>query len=110
MAKKIELGYDGKCELCTYSVDWLRRKDRHNRLSFQELPPDASCVTLSDEKGRWEASTAALRALKHLGFPWNMVAQLLMTIPRPIRDAVYRMIAKRRHLIIDSEATRNTAE
>lgn len=110
MAKKIELGYDGECEFCNYSINWLRRHDRHDRLSFKKLPPDSSCVTLSDEKGIWKASTAALRALKHLGGPWRMVAQLLMIIPRPLRDAVYRMIAKRRHLIVDSGATRNTAE
>ncbi len=110
MAKKIELGYDGECEFCNYSVDWLRRHDRHNRLSFKELPSGSSCVTLSDEKGTWEASTAALRALKHLGGRWSMVAQVLMVIPRPLRDSAYRMVAIRRHLITDSGATRNTAE
>ncbi len=110
MDKKAELRYDGTCEFCNHSVNWLRRHDHHNRLSFEKLPPNASCVTLSDIEGDWEASTAALRALKHLEGLWGIVAQVLMIFPRPFRDAVYRMIARRRHLIAGSGGARNTAE
>lgn len=110
MAKKAEIGYDGTCRFCNNSVNWLRRHDRHNRLSFKKLSSDSSCVTLSDDKGTWEASTAALRALKHLGGLWRMVAQVLMIIPRPLRDAIYRTVARKRHFIVGSGATQNTAE
>lgn len=111
MVEKVELGYDRDCKLCNHSINWLRRHDRKGRLSYRALPPGAECVTLSDEAGNWESSTAVLRAMKHLGGGWRMVARILMIVPKPIRDAVYRMIARHRHRwIIHSEASQNNAE
>jgi predicted DCC family thiol-disulfide oxidoreductase YuxK len=49
-------------------------------------------------------STATLRIARHLGFPWKLAA-LLLWIPRPIRDAVYRVVASvRRRLAGPSNA------
>ena len=111
MVEKVEIGYDRECEFCNHSIKWLRRRDRKGRLSYRALSPGAECVTLRDEAGNWESSTAVLRVMKHLGGGWRMVALILMIVPKPIRDAVYRMIARHRHrLIIHSEVSQNSAE
>ena len=111
MSRKIEIKYDDQCVFCQSSVNWLRKRDSRGRFSYAALPPGASCVTLRDEAGTSQASTAALRALLHLGVGWRITAHALLIIPRPIRDAVYRVIARnRRQRITDCEATQNSAE
>jgi predicted DCC family thiol-disulfide oxidoreductase YuxK len=44
-------------------------------------------------------SAAGLRAAQYLGGPWRLAA-LARLIPRPIRDAVYDLIARHRHRIV----------
>ena len=111
MSRKIEINYDDQCVFCQRSADWLRKRDHRGRFSYGALPPGASCVTLRDEAGTSQASTAALRALLHLGTGWRIIARALLIIPRPIRDAVYRVIARnRRQRITDCEAAQNSAE
>jgi len=41
-------------------------------------------------------STAALRLASYLGFPWSLVSVLLL-VPRPLRDTVYRFVARHRY-------------
>lgn len=41
-------------------------------------------------------SDAALRAVAYLGGPWRLL-RVARLVPRPARDAVYRMIARHRH-------------
>ncbi len=111
MSRKIEINYDDQCVFCQRSSNWLRKRDHRGRFSYGALPPGASFVTLRDEAGTWQASTAALRALSHLGGGWRITAYALLIIPRPIRDAVYQVVARnRRRLITDCEATQNSAE
>lgn len=109
MKEKAEIGYDSGCIFCTHSINWLRRHDRHGRLSYKALPSGASCVTLQDKSGDWKASTAALRALGHLGGMWSVSSKVLLMIPRPIRDRLYCIIARHRH-ITGSEGVQNNAE
>ncbi len=97
MEKKIEIGFDGACKLCNHSVKWLRKHDRNHRLSYKTLPTEAPSVTLSDEAGEWEASTAVLRAMGHLGGRWFILSRIVLIIPKAIRDAIYRTIAQNRH-------------
>ncbi|MCY4001337.1 MAG: DCC1-like thiol-disulfide oxidoreductase family protein [Bacteroidetes bacterium] len=111
MSKKIEINYDGECAFCASSIRWLRQHDHGNQLSYKTLPKGASCVKLEDEDGTWEASTAALRAVGHLGGKWRVISRILMLIPRQVRDALYRLIAKHRHsLSTGVQATQNNAE
>ena len=111
MSRKIEINYDDQCAFCQRSVNWLRKRDRRGRFSYAALPPGASCVTLRDEAGTSQASTAALRALRYLGGGWRITANVLLMVPRPIRDAVYQVIASnRRRRITEREATQNSAE
>ncbi len=49
------------------------------------------------EKGkRYEQSSAVLLALSRLGGPWRLTA-VLFIIPRPLRDLVYRIVARNRY-------------
>ena len=111
MEKQIEINYDGECAFCNYSISWLRRHDCQNRFSYKTLPPGASRVILHDGEGTWKASTAALRTLVHLGGVWGVIARVLIVIPRPIRDTIYRLIARHRHrLVTGPEAAQSNAE
>jgi len=51
------------------------------------------------EDGRiYLRSTASLRIARRMRFPWHL-ASLALAVPRPIRDAVYRVVAAVRHRI-----------
>lgn len=53
-------------------------------------------VLLVDDGRIYSESTAALRVLRRLTFPWNL-AYVLVVVPKPIRDAVYAAVARRRY-------------
>ena len=42
-------------------------------------------------------STAALMAARYLGGVWGTLGTLGLLVPRPMRDAVYGVIARNRH-------------
>jgi predicted DCC family thiol-disulfide oxidoreductase YuxK len=44
-------------------------------------------------------SAAALRVARYIGGPWRLLA-LAVLVPRPIRDAVYDLIARHRHRLV----------
>lgn len=103
--------YDGSCGLCDRSVQFVLRRDRAGRFRFaalQSVParrllqefgfdPDAlDSVIFVDEQGvPSRESTAALRTLARLGWPWRLGAVGYL-VPRPLRDAAYRFVARRR--------------
>ena len=66
-----------------------------------ESTDDASSNTLRSvvliERGEiYTESTAILRLLRYLRMPWPVLSAL-QVIPRPLRDAMYRFIAKQRY-------------
>jgi len=106
--------FDGVCNLCNATVNFLLDRDRRGTLRFAALqsnsareklrargcgvpegPPDA---LLFIEGGRlYGGSTAALRIARHLSHPGWRLASALLVIPRPLRDAIYRWVAKNRY-------------
>jgi predicted DCC family thiol-disulfide oxidoreductase YuxK len=52
-------------------------------------------LLLVDGPRSWQHTSALLRALHHLGWPWR-VAWLGVCVPAPLRDALYRLIARNR--------------
>ena len=109
--------YDGVCGLCDRLVSFLLARDRHVRLKFaplqgeaarRELPPRGfdpadldTLVVLSDgdsPKARpLTRSRAVLHTLGELGAGWRAVAAAARLVPRPIADAVYDLVARRRY-------------
>ncbi|MDG1490288.1 MAG: DUF393 domain-containing protein, partial [Planctomycetota bacterium] len=104
--------FDGECGLCSAAVQFILKRDRRRRLRFAALqtelgreimaaqgldPSDLRTMVLRTELGEvLLRSDAALAAAEELRWPWRW-ATVLRWIPRPLRDTVYRLIAKYRH-------------
>ena len=102
--------YDGECGFCTRGVLFAYRRDPAGGIRFASLqgetgrrllrahglPLDVRTVVLVDEKGAHVRSSAALRAVRRLRRPWSWLHALIL-VPRPLRDAVYDAVARRRH-------------
>lgn len=106
--------FDGDCGFCNATVRWSIRRDPLARLRFAPLRsatarravaladphtdfdalPDT--IVLVDRGGVHTASTAVLRMLRHLRFPYPALS-LALIVPRPLRDAAYRILARNRH-------------
>ncbi len=103
--------FDGVCNLCNSSVQFVLKHDNKNQFLFASLQSDAarnlllqfnrendkmmSLVLLEDDRF-YEKSTAALRIGKKLRAPWNFL-YFFIIIPKAIRDLVYNFIAKNRY-------------
>jgi predicted DCC family thiol-disulfide oxidoreductase YuxK len=102
--------FDGVCNLCTGSVQFILKRDNEKRFSFASLqsaygqdilkqfalPTDVfnSFILLQDGK-IFTRSTAALKMFSQLkGWGW---VKILWIFPRFVRDAVYNLIAKNRY-------------
>jgi predicted DCC family thiol-disulfide oxidoreductase YuxK len=102
--------FDGQCGLCDRFVQFVLRRDRAARYRFAPLQgstarervaaslgPESSQTVILEEGGRFRVrSDAALAILTGLGGAWRL-AGLLRVIPRPLRDAVYDLVARNRN-------------
>jgi predicted DCC family thiol-disulfide oxidoreductase YuxK len=103
--------FDGVCNACDASVNWIIRRD--NRALFRFAPlqspagarlgrehgldPNALDTMVLVEDGRaYRRSTAALRILRRLGWPWRLLFTLI-AVPAPLRDFAYDRFAARRY-------------
>ena len=105
--------FDGHCGLCHKSVRFaLARDPDASRFLFAPLqgatardelaaieiahPPD-SIIVLTPEGSVLLESAAVLYMLERIGGSWGAFGQLSAIVPRGIRDAAYRLIARWRH-------------
>ena len=103
--------FDGVCHFCNNSVQFLIRRDKNAVIQFAPLQskqakelitatgytgeiPDG--VALIEGKNIYFESDAALKSLYYLGGGWKIVSYLKL-IPKPLRQSVYRMIARNRY-------------
>jgi predicted DCC family thiol-disulfide oxidoreductase YuxK len=103
--------FDGPCNLCNSSVLFIIDRDPNARFRFASLQSPAGraamtksglddgspeSVVLIDGRGAWRESDAALRIAAGLAGPWRLLGALRV-VPRPLRDAAYRFVARRRY-------------
>jgi len=103
--------FDGVCNLCNGSVQFILRHDRQGRFRFASLqssvgqdlqarlgmdPGRLDSVILVEGDRWYKESDAALRIARGMSGAWKALA-VFRVIPRPIRDAVYRLIARNRY-------------
>jgi predicted DCC family thiol-disulfide oxidoreductase YuxK len=109
--KKLIL-FDGVCNLCNTSVQYVIKHDKNNVFMFTALQSDIGQQLIEDykidtnkvdsillytpEKGIDYKSTAALKIAAQLGFPQNLMT-VFFVIPPFIRNWVYDYIAKNRY-------------
>ena len=103
--------FDGVCLLCNRSVQFVLAHDRRRRYRFAAvqgaagaqlmrshgLDPEAPASMLLIENGRvWTESDAVLRIAASFGGTWRLTG-LARVIPRPLRNALYRFVARHRY-------------
>ncbi|MES2772154.1 MAG: thiol-disulfide oxidoreductase DCC family protein [Pseudomonadota bacterium] len=105
--------FDAKCLLCNGSVQFLLKHDRKCVFQFasiqsatgQSLLAKAGLrveglqtLLLVDGPNAWQHTAAIFRVLHGLGWPWR-AAWIAWLVPAPLRDALYRWIARHRYWI-----------
>ena len=107
--------FDGDCLFCQRSVRFIHRHDRANAYRFAARQTPAgerllgsvgvglapNSMVLIDDEGTWLRSDAVLRIAGRLGPPWS-AARVLLLVPRPVRDAAYRVVARIRHRMLST--------
>jgi len=103
--------FDGVCNLCNGSVQWVIRNDTSAQFRFASLQSDAGrrlldehglpsdamdTVVLVDGAKHWRKSDAALEVLRRIGGAWQLLS-VLRIVPRALRDAAYDLIARNRY-------------
>jgi predicted DCC family thiol-disulfide oxidoreductase YuxK len=103
--------FDGVCNLCNASVNFIIKRDPRNRFAFAALQSEAGRALLARhdisgrrpdsvvllEEGRcFTRSSAALRIARQLSGPWPLLYPLAV-VPAPIRDRIYDWVARNRY-------------
>ena len=110
--------FDGVCNLCNGFVDFVIKRDPHGRIRFGslqslagkklvaefELSQDIEYLVLVQSDRTSIKSSAALRACRHLRFPWP-AAQIFLLVPRFLRDWVYDRMARNRYQLFGKRDT-----
>lgn len=95
---RVRLAFDADCLMCNRFLSFLADEDHEKRLAFEPLPDGKKPTMLATrEKKTHERSNAFLVTLEALGGHWRGLALIARIIPRPLRDLLYRIIAKNRH-------------
>ena len=110
--------YDGVCGLCNHLVQFLLKRDNRDRFRFASLqsefahnllkrhgadPHDLDTVYLVKNYGQpgeslLARSDAVLYMLDQLGGVWKL-AVIGRVLPKILRDAVYKMVARNRYRV-----------
>lgn len=103
--------FDGECNLCHGSVQFVLKRDRAQRFRFAALASDAGRRALAAagavqplpdslvllHRGRVQVrSGAALAVARLLPWPWPLWS-VFWIVPYPLRDLLYAFVAKHRY-------------
>ena len=111
--------FDAQCLLCSRWVKFLLKYDRRALLRFASIQGEAGQALLAQAGLRvdglqtlllvngtrsWQHTGAIIRVLHALGWPWR-AAWLAWPISGPVRDAIYRLIARNRYSLFGRSET-----
>ncbi|PMC40825.1 hypothetical protein CJ195_02745 [Bacillus sp. UMB0899] len=104
--------FDGVCQFCDQSVQFIIRHDKNGIIKFaalqsnkgQELlrehqlsTTDLNSLVFIHGDRYFTKSTAVMEICRHLGGEWKIFAVMLRLTPRPVRDTLYDFVAKNRY-------------
>jgi predicted DCC family thiol-disulfide oxidoreductase YuxK len=111
MEHKATILFDGVCNFCNSSVNFIIKRDKKDYFLFSSLQSEYSqnllnknnfpqkdfdSIILIEENKLYQKSTAALKIAKHLNGLWKLFYMFII-IPPFIRDFFYDIIAKNRY-------------
>ena len=104
--------FDGVCNLCSESVQFIIKNDHKNQFKFSSLQSEFAQKTLTNKNiteisdsrtiilltnnNTYTKSSAVLRIARFLKFPFNLL-YIFIIIPPFIRNAVYDFVSKNRY-------------
>src|SRR5690625_290846 len=101
--------FDGVCNLCNGTVQFLIKRDSKDEFRFAPLQSELGekvsrqlrrtnrqSIVLIQSNRIYTKSSAALRIAKHLPFPWKLSYGFIL-LPRLLRDRIYDYIARNRY-------------
>ena len=102
--------FDGFCNLCNGTVDFLIKTDRKNQFVFisiqsekgklliqkYQIPKETDSVIVIKENKSYFESDGVIEIAGMLNYPWKL-GVIGRYIPKKIRDALYRLIARNRY-------------
>jgi len=110
--------FDGVCNLCTGSVRFVIERDSRKQFRFASLQSPVAEKLLGPQRHEadrlesvvlvvgariYRKSSAALLIVRRLDGLWPLLS-VLLAIPRPLRDAVYDWIGRRRYRMFGKRA------
>ncbi|MBV1870080.1 MAG: DUF393 domain-containing protein [Gammaproteobacteria bacterium] len=110
---------DGMCTLCEYSVRWIQCHDKAQQFQYIPVQSDEGkgyvekygvelanieTVLYITEKDVFRRSDAFFEILAELD-AWPRSLLFLRRIPKPLRDGLYRLIAKNRYRLFGKRST-----
>lgn len=106
------LFYDGVCNLCHFSVQWIIKRDQRKIFRYENLQSEAGqniikkiapsllssdSVILVMDGQIFLYSDASLTVLKKLGGIYALLGKIGFLFPLSFRNTLYRFIAKNRY-------------
>ncbi|WP_432353450.1 thiol-disulfide oxidoreductase DCC family protein [Sporosarcina sp. A2] len=102
--------FDGECNFCDASVQFIIKRDPYEYFQFASLqsetgqqlsrdfaiPEDVDSLVVIENGKAYTKSSGALHIAKKLDGLWHL-AFLFILIPSPIRDGVYDLVARNRY-------------
>jgi predicted DCC family thiol-disulfide oxidoreductase YuxK len=105
--------FDGVCNVCNRAVNFIIDRDPEGKFRFASLqsevarrileafghtvpPGDPVTIVVIDRSRLYKWSGAMLRIARHMRGAWPLL-MVLLVVPRPARDALYRWAAARRY-------------
>jgi predicted DCC family thiol-disulfide oxidoreductase YuxK len=103
--------FDGVCNLCNASVQWILNRDHKGQFRFAALQSatgqqfllrhglsakDFNTAVVVDGEQIFLRSDAALEIVRRLGGFWRLL-YIFKIVPRPLRNAVYNLVARNRY-------------
>jgi predicted DCC family thiol-disulfide oxidoreductase YuxK len=109
--EKFVVLFDGVCNLCSSSVQFILKRDKKDQFLFGSLQGnygqevlkkygmpqnEFNSFMLLEGERLYTKSSGALRMLKHLGGAWILLYAFII-VPKFLRDAVYNFVATNRY-------------
>jgi predicted DCC family thiol-disulfide oxidoreductase YuxK len=103
--------FDGVCNLCNSSINFIIKNDKKKHFLFASLQSDAAkeillqhnskknnlnSIILIENETLFEKSTAILKITKHFSNGYQFLS-IFSIIPTFIRDTIYMLISKNRY-------------